>query len=244
MKINRFCAFAVAIAFAILLTGCHRNTTASNNDHTQPPAKTVPSPSATLTVKPDTVDRGQQVELSWNTQNASSVSIDGVGTVTASGSRKLTPASSTTYRLSASGDGGSTEASTRVTVNIPTDTTSQLTEKELFEKNIKDIFFSYDNFDIRPDEAQAANADADFLAKHPNMKFLIEGHCDERGSDVYNMGLGENRASIVRQTLIDHGVSPERIKIISFGKEKPFCTSTEDESCWQQNRRAHFVLSN
>src|SRR5215470_2719652 len=185
MKINRFCAFAVAIAFAIILTGCHHTNVVNKDDKQQPPTKTVPSPSATLTVKPDTIDRGQQVELSWNTQNASSVSIDGVGTVTASGSRKLTPASSTTYRLSASGDGGSTEASARVTVNIPTDTTSQLTKKDLFEKNVKDIFFSYDNFDIRPEEAQAANADADFLAKHPDMTFLIEGHCDERGSDVY-----------------------------------------------------------
>jgi len=243
MKINKFCAIAVAIAFAMILAGCHP-TVITKKDDKQGPTITAASPSATLTVRPEIVERGQQAELCWSTQNASTITIDGIGTVAASGSQKIKPASSTTYHLTAKGDGGSTDASARVTVNIPTDTTSHLTDEQLFAQNIKDIFFSYDNFDIRPDEAQVASANAEFLARHPNMKLVIEGHCDERGSDVYNMGLGENRASTVKQLLIQHGVSPDRIKIISLGKEKPFCTTAEEESCWQQNRRAHFVFSN
>lgn len=243
MKITKFCALLIGIAFVAIVTGCHHNTPVANTT-TQPPKITAPAPSATLAVKPDTVDRGQPAELSWNTQNASTITIDGIGTVSASGSQKITPASSTTYHLTAQGEGGSTEASARVTVNVPPDRTSGLTDQQLFEQNIKDIFFSYDNFDIRADETQAALADAEFLAQHPNIKLLIEGHCDERGSDVYNMGLGENRASTVKETLVQHGVSPDRIKTISLGKEKPFCTTAEEESCWQQNRRAHFVFSN
>ena len=243
MKTTKFSAILVAVAFVFIMTGCHNRPVVAKKD-TTPPTITQPSPSATLSVTPDTVDRGQTAELSWNTQNASTVTIEGIGTVSSSGSRKVTPASSTTYHLTASGAGGSTDASARITVNIPQDTISKLTEQQLFEQNMKDIFFNYDNFDIRTDEASAANADAEFLKQHPNMKFVIEGHCDERGSEDYNMGLGENRASTVRQALVDHGVSPDRIKVISYGKEKPFCTKEENESCWQQNRRAHFALSN
>lgn len=242
MKITKFCAILVVIAFAFIMTGCHKNPVVTKND-TNPPKITAPSPSATLTVMPDTVDRGQAAELSWNTQNASTVTIEGIGNVSSSGSRKITPSTSTTYHLTATGEGGNTDASARITVNIPRDTTSKLTEEQLFQQNMKDIFFNYDNFDIRTNEASAASADAEFLKQHPNIKFVIEGHCDERGSEDYNMGLGENRASTVKQALVDHGISADRIRIISFGKEKPFCTSAEDESCWQQNRRAHFALA-
>jgi peptidoglycan-associated lipoprotein len=242
MKIRGFCALLFAVAFTIAMAGCHHHNPVANGRDTTPPKITPPSPSATLKVVPDTVDKGQSAELSWSTQNASTVTIDGLGTVSASGSRSVAPASSTTYHLTASGAGGNTDASARITVNVP-DTTSRLTDEQLFAQNIKDIFFNYDNFDIRQDEAQTASADADFLAKHPSMKLVIQGHCDERGSDEYNMGLGENRASTVRQLLINHGVSADRIRIISYGKEKPFCTTAENESCWQQNRRAHFALN-
>lgn len=240
---NKFYALLLGFAFALIMTGCHHNTPVAKTDTTTPPKITPPSPTATMKVTPETVDKGQPAELSWSTQNAATVTIDGLGTVSASGTRRITPASSTTYHLTAQGEGGSSEASARITVNIP-DTTSHLTDEQLFAQNMKDIFFSYDNFDIRTDETQIANADANFLTQHPNIKMVIQGHCDERGSDEYNMGLGENRASTVRKALIDRGVNADRIRIISLGKEKPFCTTAEDESCWQQNRRAHFVFSN
>jgi peptidoglycan-associated lipoprotein len=241
MKMTKYCATLVALSFMFMI-GCHHNPAMTKT--TPPPTPTPSSPSATLTVTPDTVDRGQSAQLAWNTQNATTITIDGIGTVSASGSKTVTPARSTTYHLSASGQGGSTDANARVTVNMPPEkVSSSLTDEQLFAQNMKDVFFNYDNFEIRQDELQIVNTDASFLAQHPNMKLVISGHCDERGSEAYNMGLGENRASTVKDTLIQHGVSADRIRIISYGKEKPFCTSAEDEACWQQNRRAHFALT-
>jgi peptidoglycan-associated lipoprotein len=164
-----------------------------------------------------------------------------VGEVAAAGSRRIIPTDSTTYHLVARGDGGMAEANARVTVNSPAPAVSGLTEEQLFERNIKDVFFGYDKYDIRPDEQSIVSADAQFLAQHPEMKVVIEGHCDERGSDEYNIGLGENRAEQVKEELQQHGVAADRIRMKSYGKEKPFCQE-ETESCWQQNRRAHFVL--
>jgi peptidoglycan-associated lipoprotein len=86
----------------------------------------------------------------------------------------------------------------------------------------------------------AVQADARFLNQHPNINFTIEGHCDERGSTEYNLALGDNRANAVKNALAQAGVNASRIKTISYGKEKPFCTES-NEQCWQQNRRGHFV---
>jgi peptidoglycan-associated lipoprotein len=244
MNARKFSVLLIAIAFAVVVSGCRHQTPAAKNSpvNTQPPA---PSPVANLTASPENVDRGHPVQLSWNTQNATSVTIDGIGTVSASGSRTITPQNSTTYHLLAKGDGGNAEANARVTVNAPTTTTTTTgpTDEQLFAQNVKDVFFAYDKYDIRPDDQQAVNADASFLAQHPKITVLIQGHCDERGSDEYNMGLGENRANQVKESLVNHGVSADRIKIISYGKEKPFCTTSETEDCWQQNRRAHLAFA-
>jgi len=79
-----------------------------------------------------------------------------------------------------------------------------------------------------------------FLQQHPNISFTVEGHCDERGSTEYNLALGDNRASSVKNALVAGGISADRVKTVSLGKEKPFCTES-NEACWQQNRRGHFV---
>jgi peptidoglycan-associated lipoprotein len=118
----------------------------------------------------------------------------------------------------------------------------ELTDEQLFAQNVKDIFFNYDNADVRGDERQIVSNDAAFLAGHPALKVMIEGHCDERGSDEYNISLGESRADKIRNGLIREGISADRIKVMSLGKERPFCLSGENDACWQQNRRAHFVL--
>jgi peptidoglycan-associated lipoprotein len=83
---------------------------------------------------------------------------------------------------------------------------------------------------------------AQFLRTHPEIKVIIEGHCDERGSTEYNLALGDRRAQAARQFLISLGVSPDRLETVSYGKERPFCFES-NEICWQQNRRAHFVLA-
>jgi peptidoglycan-associated lipoprotein len=103
------------------------------------------------------------------------------------------------------------------------------------------VFFDYDRYNLRADETPVTQNDAAFLAQHPNVRVVIEGHCDDRGSEEYNLALGASRADTVKNALEQQGVSADRIKTVSYGKEKPFC-SQDDEQCWQQNRRDHFVF--
>src|SRR5580704_2942353 len=234
---------AVATVFtmsAILMLGaCHKKAAPP-----PPPPPAPPSPTAAISVSPDTVQRGQSATLTWQTSNATDVSIDGIGAVQPSGSQQVTPADSATYHLVAKGSGGTQEASTRLTVTQPPPppvaATSGPSDEDLFGQNIKDIYFDYDKSDIRADQSAAIQADMLFLNQHPNISFTIEGHCDSRGSTEYNLALGDQRASSVKSALTTAGVSASRIKTISYGKEKPFCLD-ENEACWQQNRRGHFV---
>jgi peptidoglycan-associated lipoprotein len=208
-----------------------------------PPPPAPPAPTASLSANPNTINQGQSTTLTWQTTNATDVSIDGIGAVDTSGSRQVTPAESTTYHLVAKGAGGTQDATARVTVNAapaPPPLTSSATEEELFAQNVKDIFFDYDKADIRPSEQPSIQADAQFLQQHAGIHITVEGHCDERGSTEYNLALGTSRADALKNALIQAGVGGSRIKIYSYGKEKPFCTES-NESCWQQNRRGHFV---
>ncbi len=208
-----------------------------------PPPPALSAPTASLSANPNTVERGQSTTLSWQTTNATDISIDGIGAVEANGARLVTPADSTTYHLTARGAGGTQDATARVTVNAPPPPPPpppSLTEQQLFAQNVQNIYFDYDKADVRPDQQGSLQADAQFLQQHPNIHITIEGHCDERGSTDYNLALGTNRAETVKNALIQSGVGGDRIKIISYGKEKPFCTES-NESCWQQNRRGHFV---
>ena len=206
-----------------------------------PPAPTAPT--ASLSANPNTINQGDPTTLTWQTTNATEVNIDGIGAVDTSGTRQVTPAESTTYHLIAKGAGGTQDATARVTVNAapaPPPTTSNATEEELFARNVKDVYFDYDKADIRPSEQASIQADAQFLQQHAGIRITVEGHCDERGSTEYNLALGTSRADAVKNALIQAGVSGGRIKTYSYGKEKPFCTES-NESCWQQNRRGHFV---
>ena len=207
-----------------------------------PPPPPAAAPTASLSASPDTIQPGQSATLSWQTTNATDVTIDG-RKVDLNGQATVTPTQSTTYRLSAKGAGGTQEATARVTVTAPPAPPApapSATEEEQFAQNVKDIYFDYDKYDLRPDQTAIVQADAQWLAQHPNIKFTIEGHCDERGSTEYNIALGDNRAQAVKNALTQAGVAADRDKTISFGKEKPFCTEST-EACWQQNRRAHFV---
>ncbi|MCS7182763.1 MAG: peptidoglycan-associated lipoprotein Pal [Thermoanaerobaculum sp.] len=106
---------------------------------------------------------------------------------------------------------------------------------------LKDIFFDTDKADLRPDAREVLAQNARWLLQHPNLKILIEGHCDERNTNEYNLALGWRRAHAAKDYLVSLGVSAERISTISYGEERPFATCHE-ESCWWQNRRAHFVV--
>lgn len=206
------------------------------------PPPEAPGPTASLSATPNTVDPGQPTTLAWQTTGATDVSIDGIGPVDPSGQKQVTPTDSTTYHLIAKGPGGSQEATARVTVNSNQgmQQTSNATEEQLFSQNVKDVFFDYDKYDIRGSDQGSLQADAQFLQQHSNIRITIEGHSDERGSTEYNLALGTNRADAVKNALVQAGISGSRIKTISYGKEKPFC-SVSNETCWQQNRRGHFV---
>jgi peptidoglycan-associated lipoprotein len=237
-KINLFTWIAL-LTTAFALAGCSKKVAKATPPSPPPPPA---APTATLAAAPDVIQQGQSTTLTWQTQNANDITISGLGTVPASGSRSVTPNSSTTYTLTANGAGGTQDASTRVTVNPVAKAMSQSTESEadLFGRNVKDVFFDFNKANIRPDETSIAQSDAQFLAQHPDVKIQIEGHCDDRGSEEYNLALGASRANSLKGALANNGVSDSRISTISYGKEKPFCT-TDDEQCWQQNRRDHFV---
>jgi peptidoglycan-associated lipoprotein len=183
--------------------------------------------------------------LTWQTSNATDVSIDGIGAVQANGSQSVSPTDSTTYHLTAKGTGGTQEATARLTVTQapppPPAPTPTVGDEDLFNQNIKDVYFDYDKSDIRSDQMSSVQSNAQFLAQHPNINITIEGHCDERGSTDYNLALGDQRASAVKNALATFGINAGRVKTISYGKEKPFCTES-NEACWQQNRRGHFVF--
>jgi peptidoglycan-associated lipoprotein len=208
------------------------------------PAASAPAPTAELTATPAVISAGDQVQLAWRTTNATSVSIDGIGEVPSEGVKTVTPTESTTYHLVARGEGGSADASAQVTVNAPPAVsvpTNTMTEEEEFNAHVLPIFFDYDSYDIRADAQATLAKDADYLIAHPGIKIVIGGYCDERGSDEYNLVLGQNRAAAGKNALVTAGVAADRIRVISYGKEKPFCTEST-EQCWQLNRRDGFTI--
>ncbi len=105
----------------------------------------------------------------------------------------------------------------------------------------KDVLFDYDMYDIKPEARPALDAVAAYLGSNKNINIVVEGHCDDRGTNEYNLALGERRAKSAKSYLTSLGVSPDRMIIITFGEEKPLCTA-QNEACWQLNRRVHFVI--
>ena len=116
------------------------------------------------------------------------------------------------------------------------------TLEEMFLKEMRDAYFDLDKADIRSDARTALAKSADFLRGYPQVKVVVEGHCDERGSTEYNLALGDRRAAAVKQYLVGLGIGADRISTVSYGKEKPACMESNEE-CWQKNRRGHFVMA-
>jgi peptidoglycan-associated lipoprotein len=106
---------------------------------------------------------------------------------------------------------------------------------------LKDVNFDFDKYDIRPEDAKTLDANASWLKTNAENLVLIEGHCDERGTNEYNLALGERRAKATMNYLVSQGVQANRITIISYGEERPLCNE-KTESCWAKNRRAHFLV--
>ena len=242
-QILRFFVPVLLLVTLITVAGCKKKEKPLPPAETAPPP-TVAAPTAQLTATPDNITAGDQVVLSWRTTDATSVSIEGLGDVPTSGVKNVTPSASTSYHLVARGDGGTADATARVTVNQPPAVsvpTHNMSLDEEWRASVQDVFFDYDSADIRADAQSTLSRDAAFFNSHPDVKIVIGGYCDERGSNEYNLQLGQTRAEAARNALINAGVAAGRLRVISYGKEKPFCTES-NEQCWQQNRRGGFTI--
>ena len=207
----------------------------------QPPQ----APKADITVVPDRIVRGQVATLSWVTASASQIDISGMGSVTRRGTETIIPTQTTTYRLTASGPGGSAEDSATITVVEPPQPPAPTPQPDIsgmFAQNVQDIFFDFNKADIRADAASTLQRAATFLRAHPNLRVRVEGNCDEVGTDDYNADLGQRRADNAAAALIQLGVNSNQLRTLSLGRTNQFCSESMDESCRQLNRRAHFAL--
>lgn len=229
------------VVLLMMVSGCKKK---------PPPTPPAPPPkpvTATLSANPTSITAGQPSTLTWSTDGADDVTLDGQK-VNVSGSETVQPTETTTYHLVAKGAGGTQEATAQVSVAQPTPApTPQATpqptpgDEQVFAQAAQDIYFDYDKADIRPQSQQIIAHLAEVMKAHPNWKVQIEGNCDERGSTEYNLALGTRRADSAKQALTQAGVPADALNTISYGKEKPVCTEA-NEDCWQRNRRAHFTL--
>jgi peptidoglycan-associated lipoprotein len=234
-----------ALAAIVFTVGCAKKQVAAPPPPPPPPPAPA-RPTVTLQASPGSVNKGESSTLSWNSTDATQLNIaPEVGPVTAQGSTKVTPPESTTYTITASGPGGSATATAMVNVAAPPPPPPPPPPDydKIFLREVRDAYFDYNKADIRPDAREALSKTADLLKNYPQFRVTIEGHCDERGSTEYNLGLGDRRAAAVKQYLVSLGISADRLSTVSFGKEKPFCMES-NETCWQQNRRGHFVKAN
>lgn len=247
MRVASATSFRLFLAGSLLAlaVGCHKKPLKP----ILPPAPVTPAgpavlPTVTIQANPTAVQRGQSTLLTWNSEHAVTLDLNG-RRVNLTGSQQVAPQSSTDYTaLVRDSNGATASASARVTVTEPpAPVTPQPTSEDLgqsFDTNVKDVFFDYDQSGLRADGEAALRQDADFLKAHPDLAIVVEGHCDERGSAEYNIALGDRRANAVRDYLVRLGVDGSRMKTVSYGKEKPFCAESTEE-CWQQNRRAHLA---
>jgi len=212
-------------------------------------------PTITISADQVAINRGQSTTLRWTSNNADRVSISELGTVPNSGSRTISPAQSTTYNATATGPGGSENASARVTVTEDTPppdrprttgTPPNPTIAALFAGNVKTIYFDLDKADLSAESQDKLRRGAEWLTQGPNRSiiFRIEGNCDPRGTEEYNIGLGERRAQAAKEFLATLGVEVARIQTVSYGKERASGTSEGSPSqspSWAHDRRDDFI---
>jgi peptidoglycan-associated lipoprotein len=228
-----------------------------------PPVPPPPTPSELaspainlFSVDPATISNGQAAVLHWSVKDATSIQIDNqIGVVGPEGRRQVHPTITTTYKLDASGNGKiSTAAVTVSVVNppMPLNTREPSGERmnrsavDIFSAQLRDIHFAYNEQQVVSQDQAILENDArvlkSFFNTDPSLVVLIEGHCDERGSAEYNMGLGDLRANFIKDSLIRLGVPGAKLNTVSYGKEHPICLGTT-EDCFAQNRRAHFSIA-
>jgi peptidoglycan-associated lipoprotein len=249
-----FTLLVLGLSLTGLTTGCRKKVAVAQpapppvQEPVPPPAPSLPT--ASLSAEPASIEAGQAVTLKWSSTDATDATISGLGAVAVAGTQEVRPSQSTTYELVATGPGGSAKASATVNVvapPLPILPPPQVEPKSLLvrlQTELSDAYFDFDASSIRDDARIALERDAEalrsILADFPNAVIVLEGHCDERGSAEYNVGLGGQRASSVSAYLAALGVQPDRLRTISYGKERPQCNEST-EACWQMNRRVHFA---
>ena len=208
------------------------------------------APGLEIQVEPSVIPRGGSALLSWQSHGADEVRIDqGIGAVDPSGRIKLFPEETTSYKLSATGPGGTVERS--VTIEVSADRSGAIDEEDLFPAarddaiplGVEPVFFGFDSSALDAQNRSILEANARWFSQPGNahLRFVLEGHCDERGTDEYNLALADMRAQVVRRFLVDAGIDPGRMTTIALGEERPFDTGRTEEA-WASNRRVHFVL--
>ena len=169
----------------------------------------------------------------------------GVGGGTSDGSARSDSATDNANEFAGSGGNGSGEKwgispNGGNGTDVPDSQIAQQNFKET--SNLKDIHFNFDQFGLDSNSKEVLKQNASYLKQNPGIKIEVQGHCDERGTNNYNIALGERRARSTKRYLVSQGIESSRINIISFGEEKPFCFDS-NEDCWFENRRAHFMLA-
>jgi peptidoglycan-associated lipoprotein len=250
-----FTLLVLGLSLTGLTTGCRKKVAVAQptppppvQEPAPPPALSLPT--ASLSAEPALVEAGQAVTLKWSSTDATDATISGLGAVTAEGTQEVHPSQSTTYELVATGPGGSAKASATVNViapPLPILAPPEVEPKSLLvrlQTELSDAYFDLDESNLRDDARAALEKDAEalrsILTDFPNAVIVLEGHCDERGSAEYNVGLGAERVLSARAYLAALGVQADRLRTISYGKERPQCNESS-EACWQMNRRVHFA---
>ncbi|MEO7142455.1 MAG: OmpA family protein [Bryobacteraceae bacterium] len=263
MRLNQRTLNAAVFAMVLLvsLAGCKKKTPVAAAPPPPVPVAERPAEPASVkpaaarinsfTAEPRSIERGQSATLRWSAANATDISIDqNLGAVPANGNRQVFPSNTTTYTLTVRGPGGTDARSVTVDVGAPpapppTAPASNMSGSDMLNREAQDAYFDYDKSEVRDDGRAALTHDADLLkrifAADPAFMAVIEGHCDERGSAEYNLGLGDRRATGAKEFLVQLGVPADRISTISYGKDRPVCTDATEE-CYQHNRRAHLAV--
>ena len=251
-KLANHAVILILLTAGLALVGCHSNRTpagpVAEAPSANPPAPPEP-PVCKLTAEPAAIDAGKSVTLSWSSQNATAVNIDpSLGKQLTEGSVTASPENSTTYVLTATGPSGSATCTARVTVSAnSTPPAPSVSEENIgggggpLSSQIQDIFFDYDSAELRPDAQDTLTKDAAVLKAHAGVPIAIQGNCDQRGSEEYNLGLGQRRANAARDFLANLGVPGNSMTAVSYGRDRLVCSETT-EDCYKQNRRDHMEV--
>ncbi len=258
MKRNSLNLFACLLFLGLILIPACKGKKPDVRPELPPPTRTetpdpdlppAPPPTLSLTASPGTIERGEQTSLKWSSENGTSLIIDnGIGNVRPAGEIVISPGQSITYTATVRGRGGEARASTRITVLEPdTDLIVPPDRRQLGDLieqgTIKMVHFAYDKAQLTATGKATLQQNALYFRRYPDVTFVVEGHCDERGSEEYNLALGDRRAITVRDYLIQLGIERGRIEAVSYGEELPLDTR-KNEAAFARNRRAQFSLSN